>query len=270
MLKYQGSVFHALANLLGLLQGVSHTVPKFEEAVRAGGVTTLEDQRVDFTEVTEIFEQFPIFKAALEKAGLQSSLDSYERLVRLFGSPIAFEKVKEAVVELQGRISDELSHLELWQITREESHFLKTDPFGEEIPRKFPVTRDDIEEAGKCLAFGRATACVFHLMRVVEVGLRALAASLNNPNLDPKRNPNWETILRKGDEDLAKPLNQRSPEWQADESFFSTAHANLRAVKDAWRNSTMHIERRYDPEEAEEVWNAVKAFMRHLSQKLSA
>ena len=106
-------------------------------------------------------------------------------------------------------------------------------------------------------------------MRVMEVGLRALGASLDDPGLDPKTNPTWERILARGDKELQKPLSERSPEWQKDEEFFSAAHANLRAVKDAWRNPTMHVERRYDPEEAEDVWSVVKAFMRHLSQKLS-
>jgi len=32
----------------------------------------------------------------------------------------------------------------------------------------------------------------------------------------------------------------------------------------------MHVERRYLPDEAEEVWNATKAFMRHLATKLTA
>lgn len=103
--------------------------------------------------------------------------------------------------------------------------FLKTNPLGEEIPAKFPSARDDIEEAGKCLAFGRGTGCVFHLMRVMEVGLRGLGQSLNEPSLDPKRNPSWEAILGRGDKELQKKLSDRSPEWRADETFFSTAQA---------------------------------------------
>jgi hypothetical protein len=51
-------------------------------------------------------------------------------------------------------------------------------------------------------------------------------------------------------------------------TFFSNATADLRSVKDAWRNPTLHIERIYDGEEASEIWNAVKTFMRGLAQKL--
>lgn len=77
------------------------------------------------------------------------------------------------------------------------------------------------------------TAAVFHLMRVMEVGLRALAAALNDPSMDPRTNPTWERILGRCDAELQKPRNQRSPAWAADDVFFSDAVANLRAVKDA-------------------------------------
>jgi hypothetical protein len=142
--------------------------------------------------------------------------------------------------------------------------------FGEGIIAKFHGIEIDVEEAGKCYAAGRDTACVFHLMRVMEVGLRALAASLNDPKLDPKRNPSWDSILGKCGDELEKSVRDRSPEWRQDDVFYSTATANLRAVKDAWRNPTMHVEQNYNEETALDIWNAVRAFMRHLSLKLTA
>jgi hypothetical protein len=69
---------------------------------------------------------------------------------------------------------------------------------------------------------------------------------------------------------VAKGAEDRSLESAADEPFFSTATVNLRAVKDAWRNPTMHVERVYDEELATELWGAVRAFMRHLATKLHA
>jgi hypothetical protein len=166
-------------------------------------------------------------------------------------------------------INDEVESVAAWQVSRNDMAFFDKELFGGDVHGRFLAANDDIEEAGKCTGLGRDTACVFHLMRVMEVGLRSLGKSLNNPNLDPARNPSWETILRPCDEELKKPLNRRCPEWQTDELFFSTATANLRAVKDAWRNPTMHVERRYNHEEAGDVWNAVRAFMRHLATKLS-
>ena len=41
------------------------------------------------------------------------------------------------------------------------------------------------------------------------------------------------------------------------------------AVKDAWRNPTMHVEITYTEEMALDVFRHVQAFMRHLATKLS-
>jgi hypothetical protein len=102
----------------------------------------------------------------------------------------------------------------------------------------------------------------------MEAALRVLAKTLNDPRLDPKRNPSWDSILKKCREELEKDRLKRAPEWAADDAYFSGAAARLLAVKDAWRNPTMHVETNYDEESALDVWNHVRAFMRHLATKL--
>lgn len=208
----------------------------------------------------------------LEKLGARGPVATIQRWKEGLDDPnFSWADMRTAAKELHGRVEDELKETSLWIIPAERAlQFRGRPPFGDQVASHFSPANEDIGDGVYCLLLGRGTATVFHLMRVMEVGLRALAASLNDPTLDPKRNPSWETILKRGDKELGKPLKERSPEWQSDEEFFSTAHANLRAVKDAWRNPTMHIERRYDPEEAQDVWNAVRAFMRHLAQKLTA
>jgi hypothetical protein len=72
----------------------------------------------------------------------------------------------------------------LYQIAPEKvQYFDQPHLFGEDVSDQFPSTILDIEEAGKCLAMSRNTSCVFHLMRVMEVGLRTLAATLKDPRL---------------------------------------------------------------------------------------
>jgi hypothetical protein len=62
-----------------------------------------------------------------------------------------------------------------------------------------------------------------------------------------------------------KKRNERSPEWAANDEFFSGAALTLYAVKDAWRNPTMHIEAQYKQLQALDVLNSVAAFMRHIA-----
>jgi hypothetical protein len=151
-------------------------------------------------------------------------------------------------------------------------HLLRIPPevlWGDEVCSNFKSAIGDMADASRCLAFGQGTASVFHIMRVMEIGLRALGKSLNNSKLDPKNNPSWDSILKKCDAELAKPYQQKSPEWQKHDVFYGESIANLRAVKVAWRNPTMHVEKSYDYDEALHVWTTSRAFMRQLASHVS-
>jgi hypothetical protein len=52
--------------------------------------------------------------------------------------------------------------------------------------------------------------------------------------------------------------------WEA----YKRQHWPMIAVKDAWRNPTVHVEQDYNEETALDAWNAARAFMRQLAQKL--
>lgn len=70
---------------------------------------------------------------------------------------------------------------------------LYSEPYKgwETVVERFPKTATDIEEASKCLALNRATACVFHLMRVMEAGLYALADDLAIADVQE----NWQNAI---------------------------------------------------------------------------
>lgn len=167
--------------------------------------------------------------------------------------------------KLHSTLLKEMSLTTFFTIEPNKQQYLTQNLFGEAVTDAFPSAIVDIEEAGKCLAFERWTAGVFHLMRVAEVGIRALGGTLELP---ASTNRSWEAILRKCDDELKKPLTDRSTVWKSDDQFFAEAVAMLRSVKDAWRNPTMHIEKVYTEEQAESIWNAVKGLMKHLAKKL--
>ena len=50
----------------------------------------------------------------------------------------------------------------------------KTPHFGQDVRGQFPSAIYEMDEASKCLAIGRSTACVFHLMRALEIALKGL------------------------------------------------------------------------------------------------
>ncbi len=210
------------------------------------------------------------WEANCQELGLTMAVKTIQKIRILTAQRNAkLDQFVDLTKELKGRLIDQAEATLFLGIEPSNTQFYKnTDLFGNDVAMGFPSTMYDIEEAGKCLALNRATACVFHLMRVLEIGLRALGASLKDASLDPGKNPTWVKILRRCRGELEKDAVDRTPEWRKDESFYSDAAARLMAVKDAWRNPTMHVRAKYTEEEALDIWNHVKAFMAHLATKL--
>jgi hypothetical protein len=278
MVKFKGESFVALARLLHSLEMTYHGTMSGMEMTYESMMKALDRplMKIDYSaakfppEACAAFAKVLIqYRVHLINAGLRQSLKSFDRLIQtLERSSVSMSDAADQILDIDKRIRDELEDAELWQVSSEHLKYLAADPL--KLGAKFGAIYRDAEEAGKCLAYDRGTASVFHLMRIMECGLRALGVSLNDSTLDPKTNPTWEKILGRCDKEIQKPLSERAEEWKKDEAFYSTATANLRAVKDAWRNPTLHIERDYAPEDAQDVWNAVGAFMRHLAKKLDA
>jgi hypothetical protein len=155
------------------------------------------------------------------------------------------------------------NHL-FFSISPGEAQLYKQDepPFGQEVQNSFPSASFDVAEAGKCLALGRGTACVMHLGRAVECGLKVLASELKLP---PRND--WGKHLTDIEAELTaryKAAGARTP----DELFFAEAAAQIGHIKHAWRNPTMHVDRTYTEDEAKGILQAVRSFMQQLATKL--
>ncbi len=167
--------------------------------------------------------------------------------------------------ELISRIEDEISQVSFLSLdVAETGRWLERKPFGEDVYERFPSAIIDLEEASKCLALERSTAAVFHLMRVMEVALKATAKSLGVPYT-----PSWESQLKEIQSRIDQKWKKKGIRWKRDEPFFREVLGHLQAVKVAWRNPTMHIENQYTLDQAEDIFNAVRGFMRYLSTRLS-
>jgi len=147
-------------------------------------------------------------------------------------------------------------------LRRLEPYYEQAKLFGDEVFTNFPSANEDITEAGTCLALDRATACVMHLMRVVEAGLGVLAATLGIA-----RQNDWGRYLREIDQELAKRM-KASGARSADEQFYAEVATTIDNMRRAWRNPTMHPDKTYTVDRAEEILQSVRSFMRHLATKL--
>jgi hypothetical protein len=146
-----------------------------------------------------------------------------------------------------------------------EFYEIKTPPFGIEVQNKFPKAGLDIDAASRCYALDEWTACVFHLMRVVEHGLNWLAKAAR---VEPEKRgrKNWYEIIKSIDERLLELKKKRNtPKKVAFVQAASKAAAQASHFKDAWRNHVVHEGIGYDKNSGMAVWHAVNGFMRALS-----
>jgi hypothetical protein len=201
--------------------------------------------------------------------GLNGSATSIRKIVELLAAPstvASINRLGELARELQGRLHDEMSAAIYLSLTPSEAGLYSDSyPFGGNVIAAFPSSQYDTEEAAKCLALDRGTACVFHLMRVMESGLKALG---NRLAVDTTHKPGWETILKKAHGQMTLPNDKKDPDWIKNEDSLSAAITMLTAVKTAWRNPTMHVEKTYTVEQAEGIWEAVRGFMRQLATSI--
>jgi hypothetical protein len=220
--------------------------------------------------------------------GLMMACRHIERLrARVMSTFVSQQEIVNGIDELDQRIRDEMGVRLFFYVPPErEKFYLRkqedsdkqqslTNPewpsildqrkllFGEGVEAAFPSAIPDFEEAGKCLALGRGTACVFHLMRVMERGLKALAGGLNIPYA-----PSWESYLKQIEARITEKHATKKKSWKREEHFYRDAGGDLQIVKIAWRNPTMHVVRTYTLEEAEDIFRAVRAFMKRLAPKL--
>jgi HEPN domain-containing protein len=182
------------------------------------------------------------------------------RRLRARKAIITFTEMGELSKQLSNVVQYEVGDVEFYCMSQGASAFYSPpEPlFGDLVETRIPKASNDISEGGKCFATGRYTASVFHLMRAMEAAVQAISGRLGISNVERE----WGKLLS----DIATKIE---PMPKGDErNDWSQVHANLYHVKQAWRNDTMHPKATYTEEEAREVFDAVKAFMRNLAELL--
>lgn len=180
-----------------------------------------------------------------------------------FMTPLVLGRYRYYAGDLTNRFKDELaSRVVLAIAARHSAYFSAETPlFGDEVFAKFERARDDIEEAGKCLACGRATATVFHLMRALESAVRIIGTKLGATTEDVHgRGLAWGVVAGN-----MRPIIDAMPVGSDQQTKWYRVQQDLVAVNRAWRVPTNHPKETYTEEQAQEVFDATRAFMRELA-----
>ena len=97
--------------------------------------------------------------------------------------------------------------------------------FGPDVEDQFAEAVNDMDEACRCASFQLYTACVFHLMRITESGLKKLANKLGIPYA-----PSWESYIKQIGSNIDKDWKDKSSEWKSDEPFSRVRFGTCQAI----------------------------------------
>lgn len=230
--------------------------------LREFGLTISADHAMEIVEIFEEYEKQLAAKDLTDKEKESITTAELDKLTKEHG-----ELANLVRRELKRKVAISLTEADAAEL------FENARPFDSEkvsVNDRFPDAVYDIQEAANCKALSRPTACVFHLMRVLEVGLNALATDLNVPW--PSRN-DWQDVINaiegkiklfeKGSGDLP-------PDWREKRQFYADAATQFTHIKDGWRNYAMHFHAIYDETKADIIYRSVREFMRVLAIRLSS
>jgi hypothetical protein len=111
---------------------------------------------------------------------------------------LTFKKAHKIVEGLQERFVENLGRVYFKFVPSNKAILYSAPfPFGPKVANNFSSANYDIEEASKCLALDRYTACIMHLMRALEVALDATGLGVGIPSAAVEAHNSWERLLRK-------------------------------------------------------------------------
>lgn len=176
------------------------------------------------------------------------------------------QKIRFHIEHITERVVDDLAEQLFLHLPSDKAkHYRKADLFGEEIGAKFPKAREDLTNAGTAYALGLNTACVFHLMRVLEHCVQRFGRRLKITDIDVKRETWHQIMLHVHKKVEALPGGTKATVAQSNrKQSFAVAASRLDHVRIAWRNDVMHPKATYDEKEAFDVLSSVGVFLESI------
>lgn len=212
----------------------------------------------------------------MEKLGLEASARLTQKLIYDMASRnLSLESQLEQLDSIRHTIEIEIGQRYFAYIpSPNDKYFEKDKLFGDDVHRIFPDARDEIKDAGNCIAASLPSAAMFHLMRIAELGLRRFAKKLrvtlkHSGKKMPLEFGEWDNVITEIQNKIkASRALPRGPKRQKQLEFYSDAADHCLFMKDIWRNTVSHARKRYKESEAIAAMDRVREFMQFLGKHL--
>lgn len=246
-------------------------------SIHLGAYQTLSAS--DYESIDSFMDVLRVAAKAFERGGMKQVSEQIETIRKNIDRPVKHEVLAAEARHALDLMLGALSKRKFLRVGLGRSRYLdRDDLFGPTVVTAFYSAVADIKEAGNCLAAECGTACVFHLMRVAEIGLRALAfdrqITFPKGTLDSKQ---WGEIISQLEAHAGKLVMVAAAHWpsetvrQSQIRFYQQAMIESRAFNDAWRRHVSHAHDGafYDCDQAVSVMTHTKRFMKQLATKIS-
>lgn len=183
--------------------------------------------------------------------------------------------VLQLIEQLDRVVCKELSAFRFVSVNPKSAELFEQDRlFGNAVYAAFKDARQELKDAGNCIALELYDAAIFHLIRVSEYGLRALARRLR-ARLTDKGRPqrieyaDWNKIIKACKDKIEESRKLSVGPKKLDRlQLYSDAADHCEYMKDLWRNNISHARRRYLYPDALAAFDRVRAFTVFLAEKV--
>jgi hypothetical protein len=174
------------------------------------------------------------------------------------------DRINDAFAQLQRRVYEELQAKVCFCLPGHKVKYWHPMWLSEtKIYDNFRSAWDEFQRAGHCYAFGENSACVFHLMRIVDFGLRKVAERLKI-TYDAR---NWMGIAKAIQKNMEQEYKTKTDDWKKLEPMYAEILTDIQAISRGHRNQVLHeLEKKYEDRDAEHMLNVVEGFMLHLAK----
>ena len=223
------------------------------------------------TTIDHVAELLNEFEAEAQKVSGKLAVVAAQRLrSRLLAIPctVNWAALATGLQDIESRFADELGFIKLFVVDQTKAVLFggADELLGEQTASLFPSVWFDCEEASKCLCLGRPTACVFHCMRMLEVAIKALAKRLTIEDPVKPAQRNWGVMLRTIKEKMDSTYPPSARTTGSEGVLIEKLYLSLDAVKNPWRNDTMHVEGVYTDAEAQHILQCVAVLLQTMAQ----
>jgi hypothetical protein len=211
-------------------------------------------------------------RAECNRLDLDAACDRIENLLKKLVGIVTLDEVAHGLKSIRETIDHELKDRHFYYYPPDKAKkLLSLNSDWQKVHKAFSSTKQDIESAVDCYAVEQNTACIFHLMRVTERGLRALARErgIALAKTDELEWANWEQIINDIHGSIKAIRIKPKAQARADAlEFYDGALMTFRSYKDVYRNSIIHTRNHYDENDALYVLKHVRLFMEKLSARI--